>query len=269
MNPNLPDIKESLAKQYRDGTNTSARGRLHERYSTNPRGWLQWAFAHLPLPNPGLALEIGCGTGWLWDRNASRVPAGCRLLLTDLSRGMLSESRERLAKGPLRASFGQADAESLPLRDGTVDIVVANHMLYHVLDRQRAFAEIQRVLRPGGVLCAATNGTPAGPTMLDWVRKAQPDARRSEYSSMGDGGFSLENGRDQLALWFSTIQLHRFRDSLAITAVQPFVDYVQSTRGIRISEERLPEFRRIVQEEIDRSGAVRIAKSAGIFVARK
>ena len=59
----------------------------------------------------------------------------------------------------MRASFGAVDgavvnAQSLPFADDSFDVVVANHMLYHVPDPSQAVAELRRVLRDDGVLVA-------------------------------------------------------------------------------------------------------------------
>jgi ubiquinone/menaquinone biosynthesis C-methylase UbiE len=51
-----------------------------------------------------------------------------------------------------------ADVAVLPVRDGVFDVVLAVHMLYHVPDRKAAVRELRRVLAPGGVCIAVTNG---------------------------------------------------------------------------------------------------------------
>lgn len=54
----------------------------------------------------------------------------------------------------------RADLEALPFEDGAFDLVIANHVLEHVGDDARAFAEVRRVLRPGGaaILQVPVNG---------------------------------------------------------------------------------------------------------------
>ena len=58
---------------------------------------------------------------------------------------------------PARALFS-ADVAALPVRDGVFDVVLAVHMLYHVPERATAVRELRRVLVPGGVCVAVTNG---------------------------------------------------------------------------------------------------------------
>ena len=50
------------------------------------------------------------------------------------------------------------DVQAIPYIDSEFDVVIANHMLYHVPDRGKAYSEIRRVLKPGGFLHAAANG---------------------------------------------------------------------------------------------------------------
>ncbi|PSP50814.1 hypothetical protein BRC67_08750 [Halobacteriales archaeon QH_3_68_24] len=157
--------RAALAEQYADADNLNARVRFHEEHDTAERGWWQWVFDHVDLPDDPRVLELGCGPGYLWRDVADRVPADASLLLTDFSGGMVTEARETLAAAGIErgeddgvdAAFGTAAAESLPVADDSVDAVFANHMLYHV-DRDAALPEIRRVLRPGGRLYATTNG---------------------------------------------------------------------------------------------------------------
>jgi ubiquinone/menaquinone biosynthesis C-methylase UbiE len=52
----------------------------------------------------------------------------------------------------------ECDVQKLPFADESFDIVVANHMLYHAPDPDRAIAELSRVVRTDGVVLTATNG---------------------------------------------------------------------------------------------------------------
>jgi SAM-dependent methyltransferase len=92
----------------------------------------------------GVALDLGCGTGRALDELAG---AGRALLGLDLRPEGLAEARRARPASWLV----QADATSLPLADGSVDVITALDVLEH-LDDHAALAEIRRVLRPGGIL---------------------------------------------------------------------------------------------------------------------
>ena len=68
------DAARLLREQYKDGSNLSARIRLHQRFSTNRYGQMRWMFDRIQLPENARVLELGCGTGLLW-RGRAQVPA--------------------------------------------------------------------------------------------------------------------------------------------------------------------------------------------------
>ena len=139
-----------LLRQYRDGSNLNARICLHERFSTNGSGFFRWYFDQSGIPDNASVLEVGCGTGQFWLENRDRIPPGWQVVLTDLSRGMVGEAEVALGPVSSNLEFRVADVQDLPFQSDSFDAVLANFMLYHVPDRQRAVAEVRRVLKPGG-----------------------------------------------------------------------------------------------------------------------
>lgn len=253
-----------LTEQYKTAVNLNARLGLHEGYSANPHGFHCWALDQFDLPPRSRVLEIGCGPGMLWVRNADRIAAGWKITLTDFSAGMLAEARRNLVGAGHDFSHVQADAQAIPFPDACFDAVIANHMLYHVPDRARAFAEVRRVLRPGGAFYAATNGAGHLRELDEAIQRVAP----SLPDRISGNAFSLENGMDQLTRWFVNVDLRLYEDSLAVTAVQPLLDYVRSWGDGLFSAAQLDTLRRFWQQQIDSSGAVSVAKSSGMFVAR-
>jgi SAM-dependent methyltransferase len=145
----------SLEEQYRTDAHLNARIGLHARFSTNP-GWGRWLFDREAPPANARVLEVGCGpANTLWGANLDRIDPSWQLTLADFSPGMIESARGVLGD---RAEYVVADAQDLPFDDECFDIVLANHMLYHVPDRPKAFVEFRRVLVPGGAFHAATNG---------------------------------------------------------------------------------------------------------------
>ena len=145
-----------VSAQYRTAANLAARQRIYQ-YATRDVAWHAWVFQQMrpPLPPDARVLELGCGNGALWRETLDRVPPRWRVTLSDLSAGMLDDARRGLAHGASRFHVARIDAQSIPFADQSFNAVVANHMLYHVPDRPRAYGEIARVLRPGGRLFAA------------------------------------------------------------------------------------------------------------------
>ena len=94
-------------------------------------------------------LEIATGPGLLAKHVA---PAARKMIATDYSDGMISEAKKGRYSRKLR--FEVADAMDLPYPDDSFDVVVIANALHIVPDPEKVLLEIDRVLRPGGVLIA-------------------------------------------------------------------------------------------------------------------
>lgn len=115
------------------------------------------------IPADGPVLEVGCGTGGFV---AAAAQAGREIVGVDIAARWLVVARKRLARlGSVRTGRTEtrkftdsktkpgliaACAESLPFADAAFAVVVADSLLEHVADPASAFAEMLRVLRPGG-----------------------------------------------------------------------------------------------------------------------
>lgn len=253
--------------QYKDSSNLDARVTIHQRFSTNPYGWMNWVFdSLLKLPEDANILELGCGPGYLWKENANRIPAGWRITISDLSPGMLDAAWRNLVVTGRAFQFKEIDAQSIPYEDETFDVVIANHMLYHVPDRAKAIAEIKRVLRPGGRFIATTVGENHMKQMMDWYRQIHISKIWESFANP----FSLENGFDQLKPYFPEIALSRYDDNLEITVVEPIMAYIHSgMRVSELSEEELVKLQLELEKELEEKGKIFISKDSGLFEAVK
>ncbi|HET7475545.1 MAG TPA: class I SAM-dependent methyltransferase [Dermatophilaceae bacterium] len=93
-----------------------------------------------------VAVDVGCSAGFIADELAA---AGASTHGVDIDEPGLARARERFGA---RVSFHRASGSALPFEDGSVDVVVLNHIYEHVSDPEAVVADIHRVLAPTGVL---------------------------------------------------------------------------------------------------------------------
>lgn len=253
--------------QYKDSSNLDARITIHQRFSTNAQGWYNWVFDELvKLPTHAKILELGCGAGTMWKECANRIPQGWIITLTDLSDGMLESAWRNLVTTGRTFKFETMDAQSISYPNETFDIVIANHMLYHVPDKQKALNEIKRVLKTHGCLIATTIGENHMREMNDWVQSAS----QSNLQGLFSLNFTLENGQEQLQEYFSTIELLRYPDQLKITEVEAMMTYIRSMGSAKdLSPEQLEKVENEIKEILEKEGFIHVTKDSGMFKALK
>jgi SAM-dependent methyltransferase len=138
------------------------RAALDESLAPRSPELLDELVAGLELPEGSVAVDVGCGDGRHSHRLAERF--GFSVVGVDPFPPE-AEGRVRFLRGT---------AEALPLEDGSVDLVWCRDILIHVADLERAYAELHRVLRPGGrALVYQTFATDRlGAREADWLWRA-------------------------------------------------------------------------------------------------
>jgi SAM-dependent methyltransferase len=253
--------------QYKDSSNLNARVEIHRRFSTNPYGWMTWVFDHLLyLPADARILELGCGPGYLWTENATRIPSAWDITLSDLSSGMLDSAWRNLVVTGRNYKFKEIDAQTIPFADATFDAVIANHMLYHVPEIARALAEIKRVLKPGGRFFATTVGDRHLQEITNWFRQMHKSEVWDSFANL----FTLENGLGQVQPFFPGVTVSRYIDSLHVTELEPLIAYFRSgVRAGELSEAEFAKLRVDLENELKEQGRIFITKDSGLFEAVK
>jgi SAM-dependent methyltransferase len=250
--------------QYADDRNLRARQRFWRHHSP-PFDIVGWVLELAGLAAGQRVLDAGCGYG-AYLRALAVQPvrsAGC-----DLSLGMLRPVDHR----PL---FG-ADVAALPVRDGAFDVVLAAHMLYHVPDRAAAVGELRRVLAPGGVCVAVTNGAGHLRALRGLVERAVGVATPGWRLEPATRAFTAENAAAQLGAAFTRVSCLRpprqptvvIRDAaVAAEYVASWASFYSGQAG-RPWPEVVQDVRRQVQAAIDRDGAFITTGDLAAFVCR-
>jgi SAM-dependent methyltransferase len=96
-------------------------------------------------------LDIGCGAGMDLLLAARRVGPGGKAIGVDMTDAMMDCARNAAGQAGLHnVEVRKGDATRLPVEDSSVDVVISNGVLNLVPEKEKAFQEIVRVLRPGG-----------------------------------------------------------------------------------------------------------------------
>ena len=114
-------------------------------------------------------VDVGSGAGFDSFVAADHVGPAGRVVGVDMTAEMLDKSRETATLlGLDHVEFRDGLAEALPVDDGWADVVISNGVINLCADKRAVFAEIRRVLRPGGWLQFAdiANGRPVPPEAL-------------------------------------------------------------------------------------------------------
>lgn len=267
-----PSDSDALKHQYANDVFLKIRQDIHVQYSVPKVDFADWVITRVPWRGDESVLDVGSGSGAYFNALRTRLP-NTHYYGLDRSTGMLltHNAPQRLING---------DAQHLPFADASFDVVMANHMLYHVPDIDMALTEIKRVLKPDGTLMTATNSVQ---TMREFLallnrgmlllstpgnihrRPLQPDSTR----------FSLENGVRQLAKHFYAVVRYDLPGELVFPKVEPVMAYMESLRSLR--EPQLPrgvfwdDLMLIVREQIARAiahaGELKVEKLSGVLIA--
>jgi demethylmenaquinone methyltransferase/2-methoxy-6-polyprenyl-1,4-benzoquinol methylase len=150
--PALPEGEEKARAVRRLFDTISPRYDLVNRVMTfgMDLGWRRRTVRELALPAGSLVYDLACGTG---DLCRELVAAGYRPVGFDFSHGMLRAARTD-------APLVEADIQRLPVRDGAADGATCGFALRNVVSLEDLFAELARVVRPGGRIALLETAEP-------------------------------------------------------------------------------------------------------------
>ncbi len=250
----VTNMQNALVDQYKDAANIKIRIDLHKRYAQNKVGWYQWIYEQLQLNGIKRVLEVGCGNGELWHVNQNKIPKRLELYLSDISKGMISDAKETLweLKNPL--TFEVIDCESIKKEDHMFDRVIANHVLFYVEHLHQGISEIKRVLKKDGVFFCTTYGREHMKEIGQLVKEFDSRIVLSDINLYDV--FGLENAKELLNPYFSSVEQVCYEDQLKVTESLPLMEYILSCHGNQ-------------QELLSKKGYITITKQAGGFICKK
>lgn len=264
----VTNIEHSVKEQYKSDKNLNLRSNLHS-YNTNKIDWDKWCFNKIKFKNNNKVLELGCGTGKLWYKNNDKLDKNLNITLSDFSRNMLKIAKENLKNIDFNFKFEEINAEKIPYKDESFDIVIAQHMIYFVPNIEKAISEIYRVLSKGGVFYVTANSKESMAELNLLAEKFAPNL------GIDNNGFSerfdLENGGEILKKYFNKVEVEVLEGKIIVDDPKPVVLYKASTiqgSSILVGEKR-KEFTSYLDNYIKKNGNISITTKTCIFKATK
>jgi len=263
---------EAVRQMYTTDESLRIRLETHDRYTVPPINYVRWAINCIHWQGDEKVLDVGCGPGrWYSELIADQPQINYYGL--DLYPGMLHNH-------PAPTVLNISDAQDLPYPDATFDVVMANHLLFHVPDMDKAVTEFQRVLKPGTILMTTTNSLHNMPELQVLMRRAvtllvPPGTTNIQVPPSHTDLFTLESGTRLLARHFYAVVRYDLPSQLIFPEVDPVMAYLDSTRSVR--EPELPpgvmwdDVLLIVREQVNRLiehfGELVINKLSGVLIA--
>ncbi|MDB5353432.1 MAG: arsenite S-adenosylmethyltransferase [Planctomycetota bacterium] len=179
---------------------------------------------------PGdVVLDLGSGAGFDVLLAAGKVGPSGLVIGVDMTDAMLEKARENAEKtGVTNVEFRRGEIEALPVDDGSVDVVISNCVLNLVPDKDRAFREIHRVLKPGGRLAVSD---------MAWAVEPEASVRADLEAIVGciGGALVLDDYVARLrSAGFASIEVERHPEAVRMmvevsrTAPSPGVEHLLS-----------------------------------------
>lgn len=266
----ITNMEKSLVEQYKNAANIDIRIELHKRFSQNHQTWFSWIYQQLQLESGEEVLELGCGNGQLWLESASIIPQNMTLCLTDISEGVISDVKQKVA--PLQQNhinFEVMDCCTIQKENAIYDKVIANHVLFYVKNLDQALNGIVSVLKATGMFFCTTYGKNHMKEISQLVKEFDSRITLSDIQLYDI--FGLENGKQALEQYFDQVEEVLYEDSLEVDEVGPLMEYILSCHGNQQEylSNRYEEFRSFLERKIQKKGTITITKQAGGFICHK
>lgn len=266
---NLLSTQKKIDYQFKDSKRLVNMINIHDKYSNNKEGWHQWCYRNMNLKDNIRILELGCGNGELWLKNINHVSKSNELVLTDKSKGMIEEVQRRL--GSINnIEFREMNIYDIEFDDKSFDIVIANHLLGYIKDKDRALKEVKRVLKDEGAFFCTTVGKEHLIEIKELTTSFHREINLSEIDLVSN--FGLENGEKILYKYFKNVDKKVYDDYLTIEGPKDLIDYLYSTSGNikEVLRGKFNDFEEYVCSRFKEEGGTFSAyKKSGMFIAKK
>jgi ubiquinone/menaquinone biosynthesis C-methylase UbiE len=264
------DNHKLVREQYKTQDNLQVRIETHQKYTQPKSDFISFVLDKVAWTGQETVIDVGCGAGVYI---AGAMARAGNYIACDLSLGML---QGLVPAGLPRVNL---DVQQLPFASESADVILANHMLYHVPDQDTAVREIKRLLKPGGKLIAATNSAANMSELTDLrVAIGRQFGLEADSELLRPGlSFTLEDGGQLLERHFSSVARFDHPSALVFPNSQPVVDYINSSRSYYLNlipdDILWADIEAIIHDQVNgriaQHGQFRVTKLTGAFVCQK
>lgn len=275
----LTSQREEVIKQYIKSDNLEKRINIHE-YSTSDVNWHDYLLDKCDIKEGMSILDIGCGNGLLWYRERNLLPDNINIYLVDNSKAMLDSAKQIhfsekdfYTDKNIKFHYHICDASNinklLEINSKKFHRIMANHMLYHIddSDRKLLLGYVNAMLTDAGKFIASTIGKNHMKEIFELAYEYDKNVKAPEWFSRG---FILENGKEQLDVFFSNVTMFYHDNNLLIPDWRVIYDYLCSLPGIeKVMRKNKEASVKFLKDRVTESKPFFIRKSTGVFVAKK
>ena len=275
----LTSQREEVIKQYIKSDNLEKRINIHE-YSTFDVNWHNYLFDKCDIKEGMNILDIGCGNGLLWYRERNLLPDNINIHLVDNSKAMLDSAKQIhfsekdfYTDKNIKFHYHICDASNInklsEINSKKFHRIMANHMLYHIddSDRKLLLGYVNAMLTDDGKFIASTIGKNHMKEIFELAYEYDKNVKAPEWFSRG---FILENGKEQLDVFFSNVTMFYHDNNLLIPDWRVIYDYLCSLPGIeKVMRKNKEASVKFLKDRVTESKPFFIRKSTGVCVAKK
>lgn len=275
----LTSQREEVIKQYIKSDNLEKRINIHE-YSTSDVNWHDYLLDKCDIKEGMSILDIGCGNGLLWYRERNLLPDNINIYLVDNSKAMLDSAKQIhfsekdfYTDKNIKFHYHICDASNInklsEINSKKFHRIMANHMLYHIddSDRKLLLGYVNAMLTDDGKFIASTIGKNHMKEIFELAYEYDKNVKAPEWFSRG---FILENGKEQLDVFFSNVTMFYHDNNLLIPDWRVIYDYLCSLPEIeKVMRKNKEASVKFLKDRVTESKPFFISKSTGVFVAQK
>ena len=179
---------------------------------------------------------------------------------------MVDAARKALGKHHHQFAFKIIDACRLPFMDNSFQMIIANHMLYHIEDKRQVFSEIDRLLTDGGFTYASTLSTRNLNELIDIISEFNDSLLFDNVQTVRS--FNLENGEDVISDYLNVTNSYIYQNDIIIRNTEPLILYLASCYSreqLDVLISHFGDFRSYLESVIRTTGEIRITNKSILF----